>query len=114
MLVLLGLPIVQFLIFGFAITTETRNCNIAILDNSKDEATQNIITQIESSRILILTEHFHTNYQIEKAFKTGRIKLAIVFQPNFQNDLSHTNKAQIQIITDASDPNQANTLSQLC
>ena len=43
MLVLIGLPIVQLLIFGFAITTEVRNANIAILDNSKDEVTQNII-----------------------------------------------------------------------
>jgi len=111
MLVLLGLPIVQLLIFGFAITTETRNCNIAILDNSKDEATQNIITRIESSTYFDIERTLSSNDQIEKVFKTGRIKLAIVFQSNFQNDLLHTNEAQIQIITDASDPNQATTLT---
>jgi ABC-2 type transport system permease protein len=111
MLVLLGLPIVQLLIFGFAITTETRNCNIAILDNSKDEATQNIITRIESSTYFEIDRTLSSNDQIENAFKTGRIKLVIVFQPNFQNDLLHANKAQLQIITDASDPNQANTLA---
>ena len=111
MLVLLGLPIIQLLIFGFAITTETRNCNIAILDNSKDEATQNIITRIESSTYFDIERTLSSNDQIEKVFKTGRIKLVIVFQQNFQNDLLHTNKAQIQIITDASDPNQATTLA---
>ncbi|NNG26874.1 MAG: ABC transporter permease [Ignavibacteriaceae bacterium] len=111
MLVLLGLPIVQLLIFGFAITTETRNCNIAILDNSKDEAPQNIITRIENSTYFDIDRTLSSNDRAYKEFKTGRIKLAIVFQPNFQNDLSHTNKAQIQIITDASDPNQANTLA---
>ena len=111
MLVLLGLPIVQLLIFGFAITTETRNCNVAILDNSKDEVTQNIITRIESSTYFDIDRTLSSNDQIENVFKTGRIKLAIIFQSNFQNDLLHTNKAQIQIITDASDPNQANTLA---
>ena len=111
MLVLLGLPIVQLLIFGFAITTETRNCNIAILYNSKDEATQNIITRIENSTYFDIERTISSNDQIEKVFKTGRIKLAVVFQSNFQNDLLHTNKAQIQIITDASDPNQATTLT---
>ncbi len=111
MLVLLGLPIVQLLIFGFAITTETRNCNVAILDNSKDEATQNIITRIESSTYFDIDRTLSSNDQIENVFKTGRIKLAIIFQSNFQNDLLHANKAQIQIITDASDPNQANTLA---
>jgi len=111
MLVLIGLPIVQLLIFGFAITTEVRNANIAILDNSKDEVTQNIITKIESSQYFDIDRTISTNEQIGKSFKSGKIKLAIVFQPNFQNDLSHSHKAQLQIIADATDPNQATTLT---
>lgn len=111
MLVLIGLPIVQLLIFGFAITTEVRNANIAILDNSKDEITQNIITKIESSQYFNIDRTIKSNEQIEKAFKSGKIKLAIVFQTNFQNELSHSNKAQLQIIADATDPNQATTLT---
>ncbi len=111
MLVLIGLPIVQLLLFGFAITTEVRNANIAILDNSKDEVTQSIITKIESSQYFDIDRTISTNEQIEKSFKTGKIKLAVVFQPNFQNELSHSNKAQLQIIADATDPNQATTLT---
>jgi ABC-2 type transport system permease protein len=111
MLVLIGLPIVQLLIFGFAITTEVRNANVAILDNSKDEITQDIITKIESSQYFDIERTISTNEQIEKSFKLGKIKLAIVFQPNFQNELSHSNKAQLQIIADATDPNQATTLT---
>jgi ABC-2 type transport system permease protein len=110
MLVLIGLPIVQLLIFGFAITTEVRNANIAILDNSKDEVTQSIITKIESSQYFDIDRAITSNDQIEKAFRSGKIKLAIVFQQNFQNELSHSNKAQIQLIADATDPNQATTL----
>jgi len=111
MMVLIGLPIVQLLIFGFAITTEVRNANISILDNSKDEVTQNIITKIESSQYFDIDRTISTNGQIEKAFKTGKIKLAIVFQQNFQDELAHSNKAQLQIIADATDPNQATTLT---
>jgi ABC-2 type transport system permease protein len=111
MLVLIGLPIVQLLIFGFAITTEVRNANIAILDNSKDEVTQNIITKIESSQYFDIDRTISNIGQIEKAFKTGKIKLAILFQQNFQDELSHSNKAQLQIIADATDPNQATTLT---
>ena len=110
MLVLLGLPIVQLLIFGFAITTEVRNANIAILDNAKDETTQRIILKIEKSQYFDIDRTLNNNEQIEKAFKTGKIKVAIVFQQNFQKELMHGNKAQIQIIADATDPNQATTL----
>ena len=111
LLVLLGMPIVQLLIFGFAITNETRNTNIAILDNAKDQATQNIITRIESSRYFDVDRTLASNDQIEAAFKTGKIKAAVVFQQEFQNELAHANKAQIQIITDATDPNMATTLT---
>jgi ABC-2 type transport system permease protein len=110
MLVLLGLPIVQLLIFGFAITNETRNSNIAILDNAKDVATQSIISKFEASKYFEIDRSLSTNKQIENAFKTGKIKLAVVFQQNFQNELTHENKAQIQLIADATDPNQATTL----
>jgi len=110
LLVLLGLPIVQLLIFGFAITPEVRNTTIAILDNAKDETTQKIILKLENSQYFDIDRTLINNRQIEKAFKTGRIKVAIVFQQNFQNDLLHNNKAQVQIIADATDPNQATTL----
>jgi ABC-2 type transport system permease protein len=110
MLVLLGLPIIQLLIFGFAITNETKNSNIAILDNAKDETTQIIISKFESSEYFDIERTLNSNKEIEAAFKSGKIKLAVVFQPDFQNELLHSNKAQIQLIADATDPNQATTL----
>jgi len=110
MLVLLGLPIVQLLIFGFAITNETKNTNIAILDNAKDETTQQIISKFENSDYFDIEITLKSNDEIEKEFKSGKIKLAVVFQEDFQNELFHSNKAQIQLIADATDPNQATTL----
>lgn len=110
MLVLLGLPIIQLLIFGFAITNETRNTNIAILDNAKDEVTQQIISKFENSDYFDIETTLKSNKEIEDEFKSGKIKLAIVFQEDFQNELFHSNKVQIQLIADASDPNQATTL----
>jgi ABC-2 type transport system permease protein len=111
MLVLFGMPMVQLVIFGFAITTEVRNAKIAVLDNSKDEITQRLITKIESTDYFQIEKTISSSGQIENAFKSSKIKLAIIFQPNFQNELFHTNRAQLQIISDATDPNQAATLA---
>lgn len=110
LLILLGLPIVQLLLFGFAITTEVRNAKIVILDNSKDLLTQQIISKIQHNKYFIIDKSIYNPNQIESAFKEGKIRLAIIFQNNFQKDLLHNNKAQIQIIADATDPNQATTL----
>ena len=43
MLILLGMPVVQIILFGFAITTEVKNVKVAVLDFSKDVSTRQII-----------------------------------------------------------------------
>ena len=109
--ILLGMPIVQITIFGFALTNEVKNSKIAILDNSKDAATISITNQIEASRYFDVYKNLRSNNDIESSFKEGKVKLAIVFPQHFNEDLQHFNKAQVQLVADASDPNVANTLT---
>ena len=111
MLILLGMPIVQIIIFGFALTNEVKNSKIAVLDYSKDVATTAIINEINASRYFNIIKNLADYKNIETEFKTGKIKMVIVFPQNFNEDLHHFNKAQIQLIADASDPNVASTLT---
>lgn len=109
--ILFGMPVTQILIFGFALTNEVKNSRIAILDNSKDEATKAIIHQLEASRYFDIVEYLHSYAELEPTFQEGKIRLAVVFPEQFQASLLHTNAAPIQLIADATDPNVANTLT---
>ncbi|WP_428229544.1 ABC transporter permease [Flavobacterium sp.] len=111
LLILFGMPIVQILIFGFALTNEVKNSKIVVVDYAKDIASQKIITKIDASRYFEITKSLAGSAAIEAAFRTGEIKMAIVFPEGFNNQLLHQNKAQIQVIADASDPNTATTLT---
>jgi ABC-2 type transport system permease protein len=111
LLILFGLPVVQILIFGFALSNEVKNSNVVIADYAKDQVSQDLITKIEASQYFEIQKSLMSPVEIEAAFKTGKIKMAIVFPENFAHDLFHENKAQLQVIADASDPNQANTLT---
>lgn len=111
MFILLGMPIVQIVIFGFALTNEVKNSKIAILDNSKDAATATLTAQLDASRFFDLEKNLVSYKQVEEEFKRGKIKLAVIFPQHFGEDLQHFNKAQVQLIADASDPNTANQLS---
>ncbi|GAB1453389.1 ABC transporter permease [Draconibacterium sp.] len=106
-----GMPIVLIVLFGFALTNEIKNTKIVICDYSKDIATRAIIDRLEASDNFEIEEILLSHNEIESAFKEGKIKLAIVFPSNFNNDLNHLNKAQIQLIADASEPNTATTLT---
>jgi ABC-2 type transport system permease protein len=111
MFILLGMPIAQIILFGFALTNEVKNARIAIFDQSKDISTNALISQIGSSKYFDIEDNLHSYKEIEETFRKGSIKLAIVFPENFNNDLIHFNKAQVQLVADASDPNTANALA---
>ena len=110
MLVLFGMPIAQILIFGFALTNEVKDTRIAVLDNSKDVDTEGIIHKLDASSYFDIELNLMSTADIDAAFKSGKIKMAVVFQSNFRENLLHTGKAQVQLIADASDPNLATTV----
>jgi ABC-2 type transport system permease protein len=111
LLILFGLPVVQIILFGFALSNEVKNIGIAIQDNAHDVPSQQIINRINASAYFNIKNPI-TNYKdIERRFKNGSIKCALIFPANFGNDLYRTGGAQIQIIADASDPNTATILT---
>ncbi len=111
LLIIFLMPIAQIILFGFALTNEIKNSNIAVLDNAKDESSRAIIHRLDASRYFNISGNISTQHDIETAFKSGSIRLVVVFQPKFRESLLHTNHAQIQLIADASDPNTATTVT---
>lgn len=111
LLMLFGLPIVQIVLFGYALTNEIKYANIVVVDNAKDYASEQIIQKLEGSSFFRVKQTLESPSQIDAAFKAGDIKLAVVFPANFYTDLTHLGKAPIQVIADASDPNTALTLT---
>lgn len=111
LLILLGMPVVQILLFGFAITNEIKNVDVAILDYSKDARTQEIINKIGSSQYFSINQLLDREADIETVFKKGKIKAVINFEKDFGKNLIKERQASIQIITDATDQNTANTIS---
>ena len=60
MLILLVMPVVQIILFGFAITTEVQNVRMAVLDPSDDVLTRRIIEQLDASEYFTLSARFQT------------------------------------------------------
>jgi len=111
LLIIIMMPIIQIILFGFALTNEIKNSNIAVLDNAKDESSRAIIQRLDASRYFNVFRNINSQQDIETAFRSGNIRLVVVFQPGFRESLLHTNTAQVQLIADASDPNTATTVT---
>ncbi|MCK6694397.1 MAG: ABC transporter permease [Thermoanaerobaculia bacterium] len=110
MMILFGMPVVLVLLFGFVLTNEIKNASIAVLDPAKDESSIRLTNKLASSGYFRVERNLTSAEDLEPAFRQGRIKLALVFPPDFGQRLDHEGTAQIQLIGDASDPNTATTL----
>ena len=108
MLILLGMPVVQIILFGFAITTEVKNVRVAILDPSNDVVTRCIIDRLDASEYFSVTTNLNTPDEVEKSFRRGDIDLAVIFSEQFANHV-YTGDACVQLVADATDPNTATT-----
>lgn len=111
LLIIIALPIVQIIIFGFALTNEIKNANFGILVTQSDEATRQLTERMNASSYFDLVLITESMEEAETAFLKDEIKLLVVFQPEFEQALLHNHQAGIQLIADATDPNTATTLS---
>lgn len=110
MFILFGMPIAQILLFGFAITNEINNVEIGVLDKSKDKETQKIVDKVNASKYFTVENVVDNENEIEAVFKKGEVKAFLVFEENFAENLQGLHKGKIQVITDATEPNTANTV----
>lgn len=106
MLILLGMPVVQIILFGFAITTEVKNVRVAVLDPSNDVLTRRIIDRIDAGEYFTVTRRLHSPQEVENVFRKGEVDMALVFSERFADHL-YTGDACVQLISDATDPNTA-------
>jgi ABC-2 type transport system permease protein len=110
LLVLLGMPVAQVIIFGYAITNEFRNASIVVFDQSKDELSRELTGKLTASGHFQLVGEARNYDDLHTYFKKGKIKMAVVIPPNFTQKIQHEGSAQIQFIADGSEPNYASTL----
>ncbi|WP_310993064.1 ABC transporter permease [Aequorivita marina] len=109
--ILFGMPIAQIMLFGFAITNEISNVDIAILDHSNDVTTEALINKISNSKYFTVKQVITREAEIESVFKKGEIKAVLNFGNDFDRNLIKERNAKVQIITDATNPNTANAIT---
>ncbi|MGC3977544.1 MAG: ABC transporter permease [Paludibacteraceae bacterium] len=103
LLIMFGLPIVQILIFGFALTNEVKNARLLVVNPNNEAQIEQLIQRIEASSYFTI-KHIEPNTQnLEKYFKNGEVQAALILPGKFS--APRNEPTEIQIVTDASDPN---------
>ncbi len=111
LIILFGIPILQILLFGFVVSTDLKNAQVALMDLSSDEITQKVTDKIFSSGFFSRSETLLSYKDIDKVLRKNKTKAVIVFEKDFGKKLISEGKAVISIITDGSEPNMATLIT---
>ena len=110
LVVLFGMPVIQVILFGYAITTDLRDVHIGIHDMSRDPSSIRLSDNLVASGFFIMSGAASSDEEMEAEFRRGKVKAFVSIPPEFGSDLRR-GKAVVQIVADASDPNTANIVS---
>lgn len=110
LLLLLLMPVALMIIFGFAVTNEIKNNKLAVMDLSKDEASQKLINRFSASPYFDLSVTVPESANLEDIFHKNKAALVMVIPAHFNQDLMASHSTTLQLLADGSDPNTANSL----
>lgn len=102
-LIVLVMPVVQIILFGYAVSTEIYNIRVDIAGDMSDPLARKIAERIDNNRYLTLGQVLDSPSRIEERFRKNLADAAVILGRN----LSSESEAEIRIVGDGSDPNTA-------
>ncbi len=106
--IILAMPMVQLILFGYAIQTEVKHISTVVYDQSLTQESRDLIDTFSASG------YFNMNYtatsydEVTRLIDGGQAKVGIIFPPDFARELNRGESAPVQVIVDASDNLVAN------
>lgn len=108
--VLLGLPVVQVILFGYAIRTDVDSVRLAIVDPRPDSQTLALRRQFTGSGVFQIVAVVPRVEDVERLFQSSAAQQALVIEPGFAQRLASGQPARLLIVTDATEPNTGSVL----
>lgn len=101
---LIGIPAIQLLLFGFAIRMEVRHLPTVVLDESRTTESRALVQAMLNTRNFDLLGPVADRDELRRVIERGDARAGIVIPPDFETDLKRRRTATAQFIIDAADP----------
>ncbi len=100
---IVGIPVMELVMFGYAINLDVRHLDAAVLDLANTARSRELIAGISSTQVMNLELRLSAPAQIDELMREGRISAALVVPEDFEARLERRDRPALQIIVDGSD-----------
>lgn len=107
--IMLVVPVIQMILFGYAVTTDVKHLPLAVLDQDRSPQSRELIDAYQVTGIFDLKYYVQSEAELRWLMDSGRARSGLIIGPGYGDELTKRGSAQVAFIIDGSDPTVANT-----
>lgn len=101
------MPLVQVMVFGYAVTTDVRDVPVAVVDFDQSVASRELLSRFSASGYFRFVAHTRDVPMANHLLDKGSVRAILRIDPGFEADLQAGRTAMLQVIADGTDSNTA-------
>jgi len=110
---IVGLPAIQLLLFGYAINFDVRGVSTAVLDQSRTSLSRRLVGDLGATQVLGTIQQAGTERELRELMQKGDANVAIVIAPDLDRRIADGRRPVLQIVVDGSQPGLENVAAGL-
>jgi ABC-2 type transport system permease protein len=108
---MVALPVVQLLLFGYAIDTDVRHIPTVVYDQDRSAQSRDFARRMQATGFYDLAGEVRSYEEVSRAFRKGDARAALVVPPGYASDLARGRPGRLQLLLDGSDPQSVSSAS---
>lgn len=108
-----GIPMMQILLFGYAINTDVRNIRTAVADEARTSLSRDFVARLGETQVTDVQEHVGTVAELEARLRSGKVSIGVAIPHDFDRRIIDETRSAVHILVDGSDPTIAGIADKL-
>ena len=110
---IIGIPLFQILLFGYAINLDVRHLRAGVADQATTQLSRRLVADVEASQVVDIVARARTAGELEDMMRRGEITVGILIPADFERRVREAGRPTAQLLVDGSDPTVANIALRL-
>jgi ABC-2 type transport system permease protein len=109
LIMILGIPIMQLLLMGYAATNDVRNVALAVFDQDRSPAARRLLDAYRAADYFLVAYDVLSEQELQELIDSGKARAGLIIPPDYGTKVTGNGTAQIAFVLDGSDPTVGST-----
>ena len=110
---IVGIPIGQMLLFGYAINTDVRNLKSAVANQANTQLSRQFVAELRETQVLDFRFSVESPAELEHLLRAGKISVGVYIPPDFDRRTTDPRRPAAHLMVDGADPTIVGIANQL-